>query len=169
MITFIIKCGMQLLIYSQASAVQPLKFVNGWLITSHIVLGMWFLIDAGLKANPVPPFPCVWLAEWFPCLSVQTYHKFGEATHYLTPSAWLTFGHTFVATHYGPPKSRLTFGHVLLNRNSNTPPTTVTNTSEGYDGMREMGTIMQTYSNTLTCLISFQSYPMLHWNAFLNT
>ena len=40
-------CGMKLLIHSQTSTVQPLKFGNGWAISSHILLGMWLLIHAG--------------------------------------------------------------------------------------------------------------------------
>ena len=35
---------MELLIHSQTSVVQPLKFGNGWVISSHTLLGMWLLI-----------------------------------------------------------------------------------------------------------------------------
>ena len=47
--TSIIKCEMKLLIHSQTSTVQPLKFGNGQVISSHTLLGMWLLIHAGLK------------------------------------------------------------------------------------------------------------------------
>ena len=36
----IIKCGIKLLIHSYTSMVQPLKFRNGWVISSHTFLGM---------------------------------------------------------------------------------------------------------------------------------
>ena len=35
---------MKLFICSQTSTVAPLKFVNGWIILSHTLLGMWLLI-----------------------------------------------------------------------------------------------------------------------------
>ena len=40
-----IKCGMKLPIYSQTSTVEPTKFVNGWIISSHTLLGMRLLLD----------------------------------------------------------------------------------------------------------------------------
>ena len=51
-ITSIIKCGIKLLIHSQTSTVQPLKFGNGKVISSHTLLCMWLLIHAGIKVNP---------------------------------------------------------------------------------------------------------------------
>ena len=32
--------------------VQPLKFGNGYVILSHILLSMWLLIHAGIKVKP---------------------------------------------------------------------------------------------------------------------
>ena len=45
------KCGMKLLIYSQTSTVQPLKFGNGEVISSQILLGMGLLIHAEIKVD----------------------------------------------------------------------------------------------------------------------
>ena len=45
-------CGMKILIHSQTSTVQLLKFWNGYLISSHNLLDMWLLIDTGIKINP---------------------------------------------------------------------------------------------------------------------
>ena len=42
---------MKLLIHSQTSTVAPLKFENGWIISSHTFLGMWLLIHFGIKLN----------------------------------------------------------------------------------------------------------------------
>ena len=47
-----INCGMKLLIHSQTSTAQPLKFGNGWVISSHILLGMNLLIHSGIKSKP---------------------------------------------------------------------------------------------------------------------
>ena len=59
----IIKCGGKLLIHSQTSTVQPLKFGNGLVISSHTLLGMWLLFlsyDVSLRPSveylPVTPF-----------------------------------------------------------------------------------------------------------------
>ena len=43
---------MKLLIHSQPSAVQPLKFGDGKVISSHILEGMWLFIHVGIKINP---------------------------------------------------------------------------------------------------------------------
>ena len=43
---------MKLLIHSQPSTVQPLKFGSGYVISSHTLLGMWFLIHDVIKVNP---------------------------------------------------------------------------------------------------------------------
>ena len=40
-----------MIIHSQTSAVQPLKLGKGLVIQSVTSLGMWFLIDAGVKVN----------------------------------------------------------------------------------------------------------------------
>ena len=32
--------------------VQPLKFGNGWVISSHTLLGVWTLVQAAIKVNP---------------------------------------------------------------------------------------------------------------------
>ena len=40
---------MILLILSQTSTVQPLKFGNAQVISSHTLLGMWLIIHAGIK------------------------------------------------------------------------------------------------------------------------
>ena len=45
MIISIIDCWMKLLIHSQNSAAQPLKFRNGWISSSHTSLGIWLLMD----------------------------------------------------------------------------------------------------------------------------
>ena len=51
-ITPIVKCGMELPIHSQTSTVQQLKFGNGWVISSHLLLDMWLLIHAEIDVNP---------------------------------------------------------------------------------------------------------------------
>ena len=50
--TFNINCGMKLLIHSQTSTVRPLKFVNGYVMSPHILLDMRLFIHAGIKVNP---------------------------------------------------------------------------------------------------------------------
>ena len=45
-------CGVQLFIHTQTSMVEPLKFGNGLVISSHILQGMQLLIHAGIKVNP---------------------------------------------------------------------------------------------------------------------
>ena len=40
---------MKLLIHSQISTVAPLKFGNGYVISSHSLLRMWLLIHAEIK------------------------------------------------------------------------------------------------------------------------
>ena len=42
---------MQLFIHFQTSMVQPLKFGNKEIISSHILLDIWLLIHAGIKVN----------------------------------------------------------------------------------------------------------------------
>ena len=44
--------GVNVLIHSQTSTVQPLKFRNGWVISAHTFLDMYLFIHAGIKANP---------------------------------------------------------------------------------------------------------------------
>ena len=48
MITFIVKYGMKLLIHSQISTAQLLKFGNGEVISFHIQLDMCLFIHAGI-------------------------------------------------------------------------------------------------------------------------
>ena len=45
---------MKLFIHSQASTVQPLKFRNEWIISSHSLLGMWLFIHDRIKVTTVP-------------------------------------------------------------------------------------------------------------------
>ena len=45
--------GMKLLTHFQTSTVVPLKFGNGYVISSHTLFGMRLLIHAGIKV-----FPC---------------------------------------------------------------------------------------------------------------
>ena len=45
------KCGMGLFIHSQTSTMQPLKFGNGEVISSHTVLDMWLLIYAVIDVS----------------------------------------------------------------------------------------------------------------------
>ena len=52
-ITFIIRWEKKLLIHSQTSTVQPLKFGNIQVISSHTLRDMWLLIQAGDKKNHV--------------------------------------------------------------------------------------------------------------------
>ena len=47
-----IKWEIKLLIHSQTSTVQPLKFGNGYVIPSNTLMGMWLLIHADIKVNP---------------------------------------------------------------------------------------------------------------------
>ena len=51
-ITSIIKCRMKLLIHSQTSTVEPVKFGNEEVISSHTLMGMPLLIYAGIKVEP---------------------------------------------------------------------------------------------------------------------
>ena len=44
----------QLLIHTQTSVVQPLKFGNGCVISSHNLLGMWLLMHVGIKIDKTP-------------------------------------------------------------------------------------------------------------------
>ena len=46
-------CSVKLLIHSPISAVAPLKFRKGLIISSHILWWKWLLIHAGLKSNYV--------------------------------------------------------------------------------------------------------------------
>ena len=63
-------------IHSQTSTVQPLKFGNGYIISSHTLFGLRLLIHAGNKVNP-----CWWkrplvaislLIEEMACLHFST-------------------------------------------------------------------------------------------------
>ena len=47
-----LKCEMKLLIHSQNSAVQLLKFGNGLVMSPVNLQGGWLLIHAGIKVNP---------------------------------------------------------------------------------------------------------------------
>ena len=49
--TAIIKCGMKLLMHSHTSTVASLKFGNGQVISFHILLNMFSLINAGINVN----------------------------------------------------------------------------------------------------------------------
>ena len=40
---------MKLCIHSSTSTVQPLKFGNGWVISSNILLDLWLVIHAGMN------------------------------------------------------------------------------------------------------------------------
>ena len=42
----------KLLIHSDTSMAEPLKSVNGWVISSNILQDMWFLIHDGIKNQP---------------------------------------------------------------------------------------------------------------------
>ena len=44
-------CGMNLLIHSQTSTDAPLKIGNGYIITSHTLLGVKLHVHAGIKFN----------------------------------------------------------------------------------------------------------------------
>ena len=46
LITSIIMCGMKLLIHSQTSTVPPLRFGNGYVISSGTLQAIWLLIHA---------------------------------------------------------------------------------------------------------------------------
>ena len=45
-------CGMKLLIHSQTETVPWLEFWNKQSISFHTLLGMWLLINAGIKVKP---------------------------------------------------------------------------------------------------------------------
>ena len=45
-------CGMILLIHSKTSTLQQLKFADGYVISSHTLLGMWLHIHAEIKVKP---------------------------------------------------------------------------------------------------------------------
>ena len=51
MITSRTECGVELLIHSQTSTVQPLKYGDGYVILSHNILGIWLIIHAGIKVK----------------------------------------------------------------------------------------------------------------------
>ena len=38
--------------FQNFNGAEPLKFENGWVISSHALLGMWLLIRVGIKINP---------------------------------------------------------------------------------------------------------------------
>ena len=44
--------GIKLLIHSQTSLVQPLKFGKGLSISSHTLLDIQLIIHAGINVNP---------------------------------------------------------------------------------------------------------------------
>ena len=48
--TFYMRCWMKLLIHSQTAPAHP--FGNGYVISPHILLGIWLLSHAGIKINP---------------------------------------------------------------------------------------------------------------------
>ena len=48
------KYGMKLLIHSQTSMVEPLKFEKGQVISFYSLLGMWLLIHVGLLVKGGP-------------------------------------------------------------------------------------------------------------------
>ena len=48
----IIKCELKWLIHSQTSSVQPYKFWNGLIISSHTLLGNWLFIRVGIQFKP---------------------------------------------------------------------------------------------------------------------
>ena len=49
--TSIRACGIKSCIHSQTSTVVPLKFGNGYVISSHTLMAIWLLIHAGIKVN----------------------------------------------------------------------------------------------------------------------
>ena len=81
---------MKLLIYSQASTVQPLKFGNGSVISSHRLLGMWLFIHVS-KRVPISRWylitgmlRCVCCKHFgenlFCCYCTALYWIFGSST-----------------------------------------------------------------------------------------
>ena len=42
---------MKLLMYTQIATVEPLKFVDAQVISSHTSLGMWLLIHIGIRID----------------------------------------------------------------------------------------------------------------------
>ena len=75
----IIKCWMKLFVHSQTPTVQPLKFGNGQVILSHILLGMWLLIHAEIQAihNVSKRGP------WYILESMRWVHNGGETSCFL--------------------------------------------------------------------------------------
>ena len=43
---------MKLLIHSQTSAMEPVKFGKGYVISPNILRGMWLFIHAEIKVKP---------------------------------------------------------------------------------------------------------------------
>ena len=39
-------------VWDEITSVQPLKFMNGLVIPSHTLLGVWLLIHAGIQVKP---------------------------------------------------------------------------------------------------------------------
>ena len=54
----------------QTSTVQPVKFWNGYIISSHNLLGMSLFIYAGVKDKPCKRGPCD-LLRWYPFVQAQ--------------------------------------------------------------------------------------------------
>ena len=44
--------GVKLFIHSHTTTVQPLNFGNGYISSSHFLMGMWLLIHTAIKVNP---------------------------------------------------------------------------------------------------------------------
>ena len=53
---------MKSLIHSQTSTVEPLKFEDGYVITSDTFLGMWLLIHDGITVNNNMTV-CIWMGN----------------------------------------------------------------------------------------------------------
>ena len=79
----IIMCRMTLLIHPQTSTVQPLKFVNGKVISTHTLRGMRLLFHAEIKVKPCLKGPQVsFVNSKFVICSVITIAKLCAISRY---------------------------------------------------------------------------------------
>ena len=111
----IIKCGIKLLNHSQTSTMQPLKFGNGLITSSHTLLGMWFLFHVKLhcvpKRGPLWQRSChlrlwkraLWIYNFTTCLGLPMWNEISSAfgfsclcslwsvCHFCTKPTWVHY------------------------------------------------------------------------------
>ena len=83
-IACLVKCGVKLLIHSPTSMVQPLKFGNGWIISTHIFWTCHYLSMLGLKWNHVS-----WMGPCYVSYLLEYWSRMGEHNE-ITPQCQFT-------------------------------------------------------------------------------